>query len=308
MAKDISAKTLRLKFHGRIIDHLGIQMYQSPVASVAELIANAWDADAESVNVTLPSSLGSGSSIVIEDDGVGMTYEECQDRYLNVGWCRRGSQSTERTKEKNRPVLGRKGIGKFAGFGIAQIVKIETTSKETGERTVFTLDLKDLRTGEYVSTEERPIPVDAYLAPDVKRCNHHGTKIELSALNVKNKPSEKVFLKSMARRFLLHQSATGFTITINGKPLSTSSNLSGVQFVFPQDYEQDEKPSGLLSIEEGRGVETLSNGRGIRWRFQFHKDPIDDEELRGVSVFAHGKLCQSPFLFNLTGGLGGQQG
>jgi len=177
MAKDISAKTLRLKFHGRIIDHLGIQMYQSPVASVAELIANAWDADAESVNVTLPSSLGSGSSIVIEDDGVGMTYEECQDRYLNVGWCRRGSQSTERTKEKNRPVLGRKGIGKFAGFGIAQIVKIETTSKETGERTVFTLDLKDLRTGEYVSTEERPIPVDAYLAPDVKRCNHHGTKI-----------------------------------------------------------------------------------------------------------------------------------
>ena len=37
---------LFLRFHGRIIDSLGIQMYQSPVAAVAELIANAWDADA----------------------------------------------------------------------------------------------------------------------------------------------------------------------------------------------------------------------------------------------------------------------
>ena len=37
---------LYLRFHGRIIDSLGIQMYQSPVVAIAELIANAWDADA----------------------------------------------------------------------------------------------------------------------------------------------------------------------------------------------------------------------------------------------------------------------
>ena len=48
-------KKLHLSFHGRIIDSLGIQMYQSPVAAVAELIANAWDADATKVDVTLPT-------------------------------------------------------------------------------------------------------------------------------------------------------------------------------------------------------------------------------------------------------------
>jgi hypothetical protein len=48
-------KKLHLTFHGRIIDSLGIQMYQSPVAAVAELIANAWDADARQVAVTLPA-------------------------------------------------------------------------------------------------------------------------------------------------------------------------------------------------------------------------------------------------------------
>ena len=39
-------KKLYLEFHGRVIEHLGIQMYQSPVNAIAELIANSWDADA----------------------------------------------------------------------------------------------------------------------------------------------------------------------------------------------------------------------------------------------------------------------
>ncbi|HDX8034089.1 TPA: ATP-binding protein, partial [Escherichia coli] len=46
---------LFLNFHGRIIDHLGIQMYQSPTAAIAEMVSNAWDADATEVNITLPT-------------------------------------------------------------------------------------------------------------------------------------------------------------------------------------------------------------------------------------------------------------
>ena len=47
-------RELYLRFQGRILDALGIQMYQSPTAAIAELIANAWDADAEKVEVVLP--------------------------------------------------------------------------------------------------------------------------------------------------------------------------------------------------------------------------------------------------------------
>ena len=76
-------RKLYLEFHGRVIEHLGIQMYQSPVNAIAELVANAWDADA------------------------------------TVGRNRRGDEAEEKTTD-GRPVLGRKGIGKFAGFGIAR--------------------------------------------------------------------------------------------------------------------------------------------------------------------------------------------
>ena len=113
-------KKLYLNFHGRIIDSLGIQMYQSPVAAIAELIANAWDADAASVQVSLPTELGADAEIVVHDTGGGMTFAECQQHYLNVGRNRRLERETSR---QGRPLLGRKGIGKFAGFGIARVME-----------------------------------------------------------------------------------------------------------------------------------------------------------------------------------------
>lgn len=48
---------LQIRFHGRVIEHLGIDMYQSPVAAIAELVSNAWDADATRVEVLLPDSM-----------------------------------------------------------------------------------------------------------------------------------------------------------------------------------------------------------------------------------------------------------
>lgn len=299
---------LQLKFHGRVIDHLGIQMYQSPVAAIAELVANAWDADAEHVWISLPDEASAIPEIEIKDDGLGMTIGECQEHYLNVGWCRRGDKSEERSVDKQRCVLGRKGIGKFAGFGIAEIIRIDTTSKKTGEKTVFELDVKKLRSGEYVSTEKVEIPIVEYGEPSLPRRTEHGTIITLKTLQVQRRISVPQFARSMARRFLLHRRQADFKIIVNGQSLPDFVDFASVQYVFPRDYKEDEKPPNLHEIDkDGWGTETTGN-RTIRWRFLFHRDTIDEEELRGIGIFANGKLAQSPFLFYLTGGLGGQHG
>jgi hypothetical protein len=86
-----------------------------------------------------------------------------------------------------------------------------------------------------------------------------------------------------------------------------SEAATNIQFSFPRDYEDTEKPSGM-TMDGTWGLETLSNGKEIRWKFNFFEEPIEDEELRGVSIFANIKLAQKPFLFNLAGGLGGQHG
>lgn len=299
---------LYLDFHGRVIDHLGIQMYQSPMAAVAELVSNSWDADAESVQVLLPDRLTSDAEIVVKDDGDGMTFSDCQRRFLNVGYNRRGGNPVEKTK-KSRTTLGRKGIGKFAGFGIARVIRITTVSAENGEATSFELDLDDLRgTDEaYVATGRRPIKVIDYSPPDPARRSAHGTTLRLSRLKLTRAPSQSVFSRGLALRFLLQQMAADFAVSVNDDPLPQEIEAGTIQFDFPGDYSDSEIPEGV-TVEDSWGREVIAEGQEIRWRIRFCEAPVGDEDLTGVAVFVNGKMAQTPFAFQLSGGIGAQHG
>jgi hypothetical protein len=297
-------KKLHLSFHGRIIDQLGSQTYQSPVASLAELVANAWDADAKKVEIFLPDSDDDGAEIIIRDDGIGLSFDECEKKYLKIGWCKRGNDPKALTPG-GRPVLGRKGIGKFAGFGIAKIINVETVSKDTGEKTSFEMNLDNLTGDKYM---EQGGEIEAqYHEPDKERSKKHGTTVTLKSLTLERMISKTQFPMSMARRFLLHQTASDFEILVDNKPIPKSEDLSKVEFTFPKDYERKEIPDGMTTDKEW-GVETLPNGRTIKWKAYFFEDTINDEELQGITIFSNGKLAQKPFFFNLSGGLGGQAG
>lgn len=66
---------LVLKFGGSLVEQLGAQLYPSVTATVAELISNAWDADAANVWVSVPfeEDWANGAELVVLDDGHGMT-------------------------------------------------------------------------------------------------------------------------------------------------------------------------------------------------------------------------------------------
>lgn len=301
---------LKITFHGRIIDHLGLQMYQKPVAALAEMVSNAWDADAENVFISLPANLEKKSVIEVRDDGEGMTFEDCEERYLKVGWCRREIQNGNRTRTRKRKVLGRKGIGKFAGFGIAEIIRIETISGRTGEKTVFELNIEELRSDQYV-VEGGEVKVVQYLPPDKSRIAQKGTAVILKRLILGKAPAPSIYARSMARRFLLRQLTDDFKILLNGTELPESFELARAQYLFPRDYKEGEEPPGLLRVDEesGWGEEEIETDTTIKWRVLFHDNPISEEdELAGVAIFCRGKMAQEPFFFNLTGGLGGQHG
>lgn len=306
-------RVLRLNFHGRVIDHLGIQMYQSPTAAIAEIISNCWDADAELVDIHLrfdnPHKLE--WEIIVEDNGNGMTFEQCQTRFLTVGFDKRGDQPTRCSEQKNRPPMGRKGIGKFAGFGIASQIEIDTTSSETGERTRFLLDLETIRGGDtYVSTNDLNIDPIEYEGPNESRKSNKGTIITLKKLSVARRIPLDQFRRSMARRFLVNLYSQDFTIKVDDEQLPEDEDMSTVELSYPKDYRDDERPDTLTSIDpnNGWGSETLRNGKEIKWRVLFFKETIKDDELKGIAVFAHGKIAQRPFMFNLSGGLTTQTG
>ncbi len=134
------------------VDKLGVKLYDRVSAVVAELIANGYDADAESITVRLPLNtilatrdvdgklIDAGYVIEVEDDGHGMTPDEAIDHYLEVGRDRRTHiEQGAKSREKGRPIMGRKGIGKLAPFGICQRIEIisaggEATPSSLSER------------------------------------------------------------------------------------------------------------------------------------------------------------------------------
>src|SRR5438105_1136015 len=108
-----------MRYAGGLVRHLGLQMYAGVLPALTELIANSWDADSNEVHVEVPFGipLDDRSEIRVRDNGVGMTFDEVNDAYLVLGRDRRTSSGLY--SPGGRRVMGRKGIGKLAGFGIA---------------------------------------------------------------------------------------------------------------------------------------------------------------------------------------------
>jgi len=105
-------------------------MIPSIGVGMAELIKNAYDADAEIVTVELNGAFHSNNdkcSLTISDDGHGMTEEELE-HWFTVGDSK-NKQIGERVSKKGRLRTGGKGIGRFACKKIAQTVTLVTKAK-----------------------------------------------------------------------------------------------------------------------------------------------------------------------------------
>ncbi len=288
--KDEISRQLVMRFAGGLVRHLGLQMYAGAVPAIAELVANAWDADAKNVWIEIPvdEPFDGSSEIRVRDDGMGMTFDEANELYLVVGRDRRvtGSSYTP----GGRPVMGRKGLGKLAGFGAAHLVEVWTV--KDGHLTAFRMDYEQI-----VKGAETPLVTEPY-RPEVLHDRPvkdddplpQGTMVVLKRVQLKKAVNSRQFRISMNRRFAVLSDA--FRVHLNGEPL-TKEQME-FQFRFPED--------GGLVADDIEGVGTA------RWWVGFTKEPIPDDEARGISVLARGKLVQRPFFFDLSGGAYGQHG
>lgn len=93
-----------------VLKQLGLNLYSNVPAVLAEVVANSWDADAENVLIEVDRST---DSVVILDDGRGMTKSDINQKYLYVGHERREAPDESITPKYKRDVMGRMGIGKL---------------------------------------------------------------------------------------------------------------------------------------------------------------------------------------------------
>ena len=281
-------KEFHIKILGKLLEHLGVQMYKHRDAAIAELVANSWDAGAKNVWITIPNESTydpNKSEILIEDNGCGMDETDMQDKYLVIGRNRRSAEGSDVFKE--RRVMGRKGIGKLAGFGIATNMTIETWINNSSIE--LTLNLNDLKNNPITETKDDVEKSLQGIIRDRKPNGIHddsisGTQIKLSVLKQKSCISIDTLHISLARRF--SRTVQGhMKIFINEIPLRP------VEIILHKNSPALDQDLKIVSLDENE----------IRYAYSYSNNPLTkDRSLQGWTILVNGKTAQAPpFFFNV---------
>lgn len=216
--KTTKPKPLTLKIQLTVIDELGINLYSNTPAVLSELVANAWDADAKHVSVAIDITK---KTIIIEDDGVGMDRAELQDKYLKVGYRKRGVDGSFDKTPLGRRFMGRKGIGKLSIFAIAGSAKIETVrynSKGTETyRGGMLLEISKLRAVAAAGKDYSPNELKKHDITPLKK----GTRVTLTGITKGlTNNTVKALRARLARRFSIIGPGNKFEVKVNKEAIT----------------------------------------------------------------------------------------
>lgn len=277
---------------GRTLEHLGSQMYKRRDTAIAELVANGWDAGATEVHVMVPhpgTYDRATDSIAISDNGSGMTEDSVQEDYLVVG---RNRRAEGQPGPVGRQVMGRKGIGKLAGFGVAAKMTLDTW--RDGELTTVPLELGKLKTKAGQATD---VKLDGTVGPADDVPYLSGTKLTLTALKHKTGISPEDLRESLARRF---------SYTVRGH---MAIHVNGVQVEDPEVDLETRFPEATSDEPHGMEEAELEDGTRLRYWYGFSKKVLASSRMRGFTILVNGKTAQAPpFFFFVEGTASGQHG
>ncbi|HYE10849.1 MAG TPA: ATP-binding protein [Patescibacteria group bacterium] len=116
---------------------IGRQLISNPIIAILELVKNAYDADADVIDIKLENIIDGSSRLTISDNGCGMTYEDLTKKWLVVGT---NNKVVETRTAKGRRKLGEKGIGRFSVERLAQKAKIITSTLNNEEQIILDID------------------------------------------------------------------------------------------------------------------------------------------------------------------------
>lgn len=195
-----------------VLNHLGVNLYNSVPAVLSEAVANAWDADAQNVSIDIGVD-----SITITDDGHGMTRDDCSKKFLTIGYARRKDGGMT---PGGRAVIGRKGIGKLSLFSIADVVEIHTARNgNPADRAGFIMDINKIR-DEIERGNSSTTTCELEEVDGSKIEIESGTRIRLTGLNRRIGRDAKAVRKNLARRFSIIDPAHSFNVTVNGDAIT----------------------------------------------------------------------------------------
>lgn len=308
-----------LRISPTTVDKLGVKLYDKVSAVVAEIVANSYDADAENVRIDLPlgtvlARKDKESNEVIEpnppytievvDDGHGMTPVEAKRFYLEVGRDRRVHEGQgSRSREKNRAVMGRKGIGKLAPFGVCRVIEIISSGGEKTDDGYYTTHFlleydRIMSAGEDDGDTERSndVPLEAGELDGTyqERC---GTTVRLSSFLPKKVPNYETFKRQLERRFALADD--DLSITVHDSREQNDDFEVGPFAVPIEESTRIDLSERPVPLEDGQELP-------VTGQIGMATEAYKNEEMAGVRIYARGKIVATTRDFEQPAGYTGE--
>lgn len=276
---------LEMTFDPNTISHLGIQMYSTLPPVIAELISNSYDADAHKVTLTLNDSNPEKKTITIEDNGHGMTFDEINTCFLLIGRNRReGDEKNQKSRSGKRFVIGKKGIGKLAFFGIAKTITIITVSN--GFLNSFIMDWDELKSSNKVYKPK-------ILKKNEKTKLRNGTKLTLSNITRKSLFKPKEIAIKLAKTFSVFDK-DDFYVVIKHNEEESFFIENKLRFENLNIYKEWNFPLENESFT----YEYLKKDK-IKGKIIASQTTVP-ENMRGIALFSRGKLVNKHSFFDVT--------
>ena len=333
------------------VDKLGVKLYDRVSAVIAEVVANSYDADATEVTITAPMDemlarkqqgalIDQGFSIEVSDNGLGMlvndTVNEVNDFYLPVGAERRNDpRRGDKSKKFGRRVMGRKGVGKLAPFGVCQKIEVISSSGDQMEgkdengspkkgfiTSHFVLDRKVILSETDAPYFPQPGALDGTVQPKL------GTTIKMRVFDHRRVSKIADFERQLAQRFGLATPNWRITLRDSRKK---PGDIDYERIVGA--FETQLKPGTKIAFErragssndsrDPNGFETkgpdgvkigdASAGFTVEDKFYpvtgwvgYVKDPYKDDLMAGVRIYCRGKIAAQTAVFNMKAGFTGE--
>lgn len=320
------------------VDKLGVKLYDKVSAVIAELISNSYDADATEVTIRAPmgQSLATraggtkGYRIEVEDNGVGMTPEQTQEFFLVVGAERRKDKRRgPRSPGYGRKVMGRKGVGKLAPFGICKVIEVISSGDKMISRGVGKKTQKGYETSHIIMNfddimAQGDLSEDDYSPTlgnlDGTLQSETGTKIILTEFNYRRVPKMELLARQISQRFGISSPDWKITVEDNIKTASASDRTRTIgRFdveTMPNtkiDFRLEEADSHRVTGPDGNPLPDLQPGFDyqnefypVRGWIAYSKDPYKDDLMAGIRIYCLGKIAAQTSVFGRGAGFTGE--
>ena len=291
-----ASKKYTLQIELGVLDHLASNLYSNVPAVMTEMVANAWDADATEVEISVDLNAG---KIEVSDNGFGMSAKDINKKFLTVGYRKREEPEGDLTPG-GRPVMGRKGVGKLAPFSIAESIAVYSRNKN--EKSGLLMTTEGIREAKQRRRPYHPTVRDSSpLIPKI------GTRIVLAELKMERfrRPNLR---ERLARRFSVIGTPE-FRVKLDGVEITSKDrgDLEALQYVW--SIGNWKKPEWCPAKRDASLPEKLE-GWGKNWKVRgwigTSRKPKDLEKasgnLNGIVVLARGRLFQENILANFNDG------